>query len=379
MFAYQKTNRYFAQVAPGIEPLAAKELEAFGAKDIKNGYRGLFFQAARPVLYTANYQSRFCSRILAPLLRFDCHSSKYLYKTARKINWQEILSPDLTFAVSANVANSRVRHSQYAALCIKDAVADFFSELAGRRPDVDRLRPDVRLHLHLENNKATVYLDTSGGAMHRRGYRSESVEAPLQETVAAAIISYSGWDGATPLYDPFCGSGTLLLEALMQYCRIPAGWLRREFGFMRLPDYDKNLWCEIKKATDGAIRTLPKNLISGSDIDPGAVKAARANAKLLPGGDHIEIRQQDFTRLEFRERRTIICNPPYGIRLKKKGGMESLLEKFGEILKQRCPKSSAYIFLGKKELALHLHLRAKWKKSIRTGGLDGVLLRYDMF
>jgi len=379
MFTYQKTNRYFAQVAPGLESLAAAELTALGAEEIKNGYRGLYFNAGRAALYTINYRSRFCSRILAPLLRFDCHSEKYLRKTAKKIDWQQILAPDATFAVSANTSNSRLRHSQYAALCVKDAVADYFMEQCGKRPNVDRLHPDVRLHLHLENNKATVYLDTSGGALHRRGYRTASVEAPLQETVAAAIIANSGWEGETPLYDPFCGSGTLLLEAHMRYCRIPAGWLRKEFGFLRLPDFDEQTWQVVKSDADRGIRPLPEGLIGGSDLDPAAVKAARTNAARLPFGDKIRIVRKDVAELDRQERRTIICNPPYGIRLKRDDGAAELLAAFGTILRQRCPQSNAYVFLGKKELARHLGLRAAWKKPLSTGGLDGVLLKYEIF
>lgn len=379
VFAYQKSTRYFAQVAPGLEKLAEQELQILGADEIKRSFRGLYFKADKRALYAINYQSRFCSRILAPLLRFDCHSTKYLYKTAGNIAWQDILSPETTFSVSANTSNSRIRHSQYAALCVKDAIADFFISRAGRRPSVDRLSPDVRLHLHLENNKATIYLDTSGGALHRRGYRTKSGEAPMQETVAAAIIAYSGWDGETPLYDPFCGSGTLLLEAHMKYCRIPAGRLRTYFGFQRLPDFDEGLWLKVKVEADSGVRSLPQSLIGGSDMDPEAVEAARVNAGKLPSGGNILLSRKNYLEISDLRNYTIVCNPPYGLRIKKKDDINSFMRQLGHFFKKRCKGSTSYVFLGKKELADSLGLRASWKKKIQTGGLDGVLLKYRIF
>ncbi|MEJ2689150.1 MAG: THUMP domain-containing protein [Deltaproteobacteria bacterium] len=379
MFTYQKTNRYFAQIAPGLEGFAEQELHNLGGREVKPAYRGIYFSADRASLYRINYCSRFCSRILAPLLRFDCHSSKYLYKTARKIEWQALLTPTTTFAVSANSSHSHIRHSQYAALTIKDAIADSFLEALGIRPSVDRLTPDVRLHLHLENNKATIYLDTSGGALHRRGYRRESVVAPMQETIAAAVVAYSGWDGNRPLHDPFCGSGTLLLEALMYYCRIPAGYLRKAFGFQKLPDFEKTLGHRIKEEVDRQIRPLPCNLIHGSDIDPGAVRAARENARQLPGGTNISFEVKAYGRLPALDNFVILCNPPYGMRLKKHGNTDRLLAEFSQFCKEKCKGSTVSMFLGKKELAKCIGLRPAARQEIRTGGLDGILLRYEIF
>ena len=198
-------------------------------------------------MYRVNYMTRLATRVLAPLLTFDCHSDKYLYKTAYSIPWSELLSVKSTFAIDANVTASRIKHSQYAAQKLKDAIVDQFREESGVRPNVETRDPDIWLNLFIRNNKATISFDTSGGSLHRRGYRVASVEAPMQETVAAAIIRYTGWDGARQLYDPMCGSGTLLAEAAMHYCRIPAGYLRKKFGFMRLPDFNNSLWKKIKQ------------------------------------------------------------------------------------------------------------------------------------
>ena len=238
MFTYQKSDRYFAQIAEGLEDLGRKELQELGARDIKPGYRGFYFSADKDSLYRLSYCSRLLSRVLAPLILFDCHSAKYLYKTACKIDWASLIDLKDTFAVKANVSHSKITHSQYASLRLKDAIVDVFRSNTGERPNVDTKTPDVLFNLYIQNNKATIYLDTSGASLHRRGYRLQSIAAPMQEIVAAAIIRLSAWDGSRPLVDPMCGSGTLLCEAMMHYCRIPAGFLRKKFGLESLPDFD---------------------------------------------------------------------------------------------------------------------------------------------
>ena len=189
MFTYQKSGRYFAQLANGLEGLGKIELEKLGAHDIKPVYRGFYFSADKAALYRLNYCSRFLSRILAPLIGFDCHSDKYLYKTASKINWPSFISPKNTLPVKANVSHSKITHSQFASLRLKDAIVDAFRKKTGKRPNVDTREPDVLFNLHIQNNKATIYLDTSGASLHRRGYRIESITAPLQAIVAAAILT----------------------------------------------------------------------------------------------------------------------------------------------------------------------------------------------
>ncbi|MBW2522484.1 MAG: class I SAM-dependent RNA methyltransferase, partial [Deltaproteobacteria bacterium] len=178
MFSYQKSGRYFAQVATGLEELGRQELQQLGAREVKSGYRGFYFSADRATLYRINYCGRILSRVLAPLLRFDCHSDKYLYKTAAKIDWFALLSLKETFAVRANVSHSNIKHSQFAAQRLKDAIVDRFRQETGKRPSVDTREPDVLFNLHIGNNRATIYLDTSGASLHRRGYRLESVTAP---------------------------------------------------------------------------------------------------------------------------------------------------------------------------------------------------------
>jgi len=242
MYIYQEKNRYFAQIADGLEELGAEELLELGATDIRTVYRGLHFQADQDALYRINYTSRLITRVLAPLLSFKCHDTDYLYKRTREINWLDFLDESQTFAVFANVSNSHINHSQFAALRVKDAVVDFFRDDCGKRPSIDTESPHVWFNVFIEQNQATISVDCSGGSLHKRGYRQSTVEAPMQETLAAAIIRITEWDGERPLYDPMCGSGTLLSEAALKLSRTPSAWQRKHFGFKALPDYEFKIW-----------------------------------------------------------------------------------------------------------------------------------------
>ncbi|MFH1580883.1 MAG: THUMP domain-containing protein, partial [Pseudomonadota bacterium] len=274
-YQYQEDCHYFAMVADGLKEAGAEELSELGAEDVRPEFSGIHFRADKSTLYRINYLTRLLSRCLAPLISFDCHDTDTLYQKAKQIEWEDFFAEGNTFAVSGNVSDSEISHSKYAALRLKDAVADYFKEKTGQRPDVSARNPDILLNLHIRHDKAVISLDTSGGALHRRGYREETVSAPMQETVAAAIIRFSEWDGSVPLYDPLCGSGTLLCEALMRYSNIPAGVFRNRFGFEFLPDFDGAVWKQVKKEADGHIRELPKGLIAGSDVSAEAVSAAR--------------------------------------------------------------------------------------------------------
>jgi len=379
MFTYQKSGRYFAQIAQGLEELGKKELQQLGAQDIKTTYRGFYFSADKATLYRLNYCSRLLSRILAPLLRFDCHSDKYLYKTASKINWPSIIDLKSTFAVMANVSHSKITHSQYASLRLKDAIVDVFRKKTGKRPNVETREPDVLFNLHIQNNKATIYLDTSGASLHRRGYRQKSIAAPMQEIVAAAIISLSDWSGTRPLVDPMCGSGTLLCEAMMHYCRIPAGFLRKKFGFALLPDFDAEIWASVKKKEDSRIRSLPKGLISGSDESAEAIAATKTNTRCFAQGVNILLSSRSFQDIKSLENSVIICNPPYGMRLNTGGKIKDFMTQLGDFLKQRCKGSDAYIYFGNRELIKNIGLKPTWKKIIISGGLDGRLVKFSIY
>jgi putative N6-adenine-specific DNA methylase len=379
IYSYQKNSRFFAQIADGMEELGVEELTRLGAEEVKPTFRGLYFSADKEALYRINYTARIISRVLAPLMTFDCHSTDYLYKTARTIPWTDLFSLDKTFVISATVSNSKIRHSQYAGLVLKDAIVDSFRDRYNERPNVERINADICFNLHISHNKATIYLDTSGGSLHRRGYRQEALDAPMQETLAAAIIHLSGWDGQTPMYDPMCGSGTLLFEALMHYCRVPSAYLRESFGFRFMPDFDELIWDSIKREAQENIRPLTKGLIAGSDSSSQAIEIARMNSRNLPSGRNVRLSKCKFQDIESIRDTTIVCNPPYGLRMKNNMDMGTFMREFGDFLKQRCTGSAAYVYFGNRDLIKKVGLRSAWKKPLKNGPLDGRLVKYELY
>lgn len=395
MFQYQQRNQYFAQIASGFEEIAETELKSLGATHIIPAFRGLHFEASHEVLYRINYTSRLIVRVLAPLVTFDCHSDNYLYQTALKQDWSQFMTVRDTFAIHAVTSNTpSLTHSQYAALKVKDAICDFFRKKDGERPSVDIQNPDLGIHLFVRNNRATLSIDVSGGSLHRRGYRTVSVEAPMQETLGAAIIRLSSWDGERPLIDPMCGSGTLLCEAAMSYCRIPAGYLRKNrWGFERLPDFDSKVWKKVKEDADSNMRPLPAGLLFGSDISRDAVRATRTNLEELfgatgapctlnaPGGRVPPVALEcknvfDYPTLKNAD---IVVNPPYGVRLGDRESAEKLMKDFGDFLKQRCTGCTAYVYAGDRQLLKKVGLKPQWKKELNNGGLEGILGKIDLY
>ncbi len=378
-YQYQKDCSYFAQIADSLKEAGAQELAELGAEDIRPEFSGIRFRADKSILYRINYLTRLLSRCLAPLTSYACQDTDTLYQKAKQIEWEDFFTEGTTFAVSGNVSGSAISHSKYAALRLKDAVADYFKEKTGRRPNVSVRNPDILLNLHIRNDTAVISLDTSGGALHRRGYREETVSAPMQETVAAAMIRFSHWDGSVPLYDPLCGSGTLLCEALMRYSNIPAGIFRNRFGFELLPDFDGAVWRQVKKEADGHIRKLPQGLIAGSDVSAEAVRAARTNLMGLRYGNNISVDRADFRNLPALKEHVIVTNPPYGIRMGGDENLEIFYKDLGDFLKQKCQGSTAFVYFGDREYIKKVGLKASWKKPIKAGGLDGRLVKYVIY
>jgi putative N6-adenine-specific DNA methylase len=201
----------------------------------------------------------------------------------------------------------------------------------------------------------------------------------MQETLAAAIIRLSGWNGETPLYDPMCGSGTLLFEALMHACRIPAAYLRRSFGFRFMPDFEECTWESVKREADKHMRPLPKGLIAGSDSSAQAVEMARMNSRNLPSGKEVRLSRMRFQDIGSLRDTTVVCNPPYGLRMKKSEDMGTFMKELGDFLKQRCTGSTAYVYFGNRELIKKVGLRSAWKKPLKNGQLDGRLVKYELY
>ena len=380
MFDYQQSGRYFAQWAQGFDEMAIEEMTRLGADNVTPAYRGAHFCADPATLYGLVYRSRLVMRILAPLASFDCQNRDDLYRGGRAVDWGGLFSTGHTFAIVANVfGNTNLRHSQFAAMVLKDAIADAFRSRIGARPSVDRVDPDLWLNLHINGPRATIGLDVSGGSLHRRGYRQQTVAAPMQETLAAAMVALSEWQGERPLVDPMCGSGTLLCEALMAYCRIPAGYLRQGFGCRRLPDFDDNVWRQVKQKADGAIRPLPAGLITGCDVDPAAVKASAANCRQLPGGDTITLHRGDCLVHKGFPDHAILTNPPYGVRLGRNDDLAGFYGHLGDFFKRRCTGSRAVLFFGDKTMLKRIGLKPSWKKALKNAALDGRVAGFDLF
>lgn len=378
-YLYEKESRYFAQVAETVKDLAITELKELGAHGISPVFRGIWFSASKKNFYRIVYFSRLLSRVLAPLVSFECHDKDDLYKAAKKIRWEEFLTPKKTFSIVANVSESEITHSNFAGLRIKDAIADYFRDRTNKRPNVDAKEPYIIINLHIHRNVATLSIDASGGSLHKRGYREESVSAPMQETIAAAIIRLSEWDGAVPLYDPMCGSGTLLCEALMAYSRIPAQVFRTQFGFERLPDFNAVLWEQIKKECRDNFRELKANMISGSDVSDHSVNAARTNIMGLHFGSEITVELKDFREIEAIKNSVIVTNPPYGIRMGKDQNLNQFYKDLGLFFKSRCRQSTAFVYFGEPKYIKKVPLSPAWKRPLEIGGLDGKLVKYDLY
>jgi putative N6-adenine-specific DNA methylase len=244
---------------------------------------------------------------------------------------------------------------------------------------VDTEHPDVWFNLSIRQDRAVISLDTSGGSLHRRGYRRQSVAAPLQETLGAAVVRLSGWQGEKPLVDPMCGSGTLLAEAFMHYCRIPAAFKREKFGFEAMPDFDPRAWKSVRRESDARRRPLPEGLIRGSDSDRQAVAAARANLGEIPGTRGVPVERKDFRDLTGIPGASIVCNPPYGIRVGELEQARALYKEFGDFLKQRCPGSTAYVLCGNLELVDAIGLKPSRRFVLFNGPIECRLLKIELY
>lgn len=376
MFEYMRTGKYFAQIAGGLEAHAKEELINLGAEIVQEVPRGIRFACDPKTLYRIIYNARLVQRVLAPLISLDCHSEKYLYSQLNKnVDWTSLFRLDDIFSIISNVSDSKIGNSLYAGQVMKDAICDQFREKYNSRPDFSTKDPDISFSLHIRKNVATVSLDVAGKSLHKRNYRQGVNVAPMQETLAAAVIKLTEWKGENVLMDIMCGSGTLIIEALMRYCSIPAGYLRDDSGINFMPDFNEELWLKVRKDSNDAIIELPEGLIYGSDVSSKSLSYARKALDLLPSGDKVTLEVARFQDLPAGQDRTIICNPPYGVRM---GSIERSAELYGEIgdfLKQKCPASVGYILCGSAELVPKLRLRAHWKKSLKNGNLDTKLAK----
>ncbi|MEI2741288.1 MAG: bifunctional 23S rRNA (guanine(2069)-N(7))-methyltransferase RlmK/23S rRNA (guanine(2445)-N(2))-methyltransferase RlmL [Candidatus Competibacter sp.] len=375
---------FFATAPAGVEPLLEAELRALGAIDPKPARGGIRFQGPLELAYRACLWSRTASRILLPLAEFPVDSADALYQGIHAFPWEDHLQPDGSFYIEASGAGPGIDHSHYGALRIKDAIADRFRERYGRRPSIDRQQPDARIHSLLRDGRAAVSLDLSGDSLHRRGYRTATVAAPLKETLAAALLLKAGWPAIAaaggPLLDPLCGSGTLAIEAAWIAGDHAPGLLRADWGFSgwlgHIPALWNRLLAEASERRDAGYARIPT--IVASDRDPQAVKATAINAGRAGMAERIRIERRELAAAAPPDGTPglLIANPPYGERLGEQDEWSSLYTQLGELLKNRFAGWRAAVFTGAPELGKRMGLRAEKTHVFHNGPLECRLLRF---
>lgn len=362
--------RFFATAAKGTEALLAAELSELGLPGVRPARGGVYFGSSTEHAYRACLWSRIALRVHEPLASFSCRDAQELYDGVRSVDWSRYLGGGRTLAIRAAGQNAKLSHTQFIAMKAKDAIVDQLRERHGQRPSVDREAPDVLLFVHLVKDHASINLDYSGGSLHQHGFRAREGRAPLRETLAAALVRFSGWRGDVPLLDPMCGSGTLLIEAGLWATRRAPGLTRERFGFERWSSFDageRRVVAALREeARDSAV---PAPTLYGADADPAALEQARENA--AQAGLAIELSRVALDEQKPRATRgALITNPPYGERLDKPRELERDL---GGLL-SRFEQHQRALIVPK---TFKVTLRASRWLSIYNGPLECELRRYD--
>lgn len=366
-----------AKTFMGLEGVLAEELAGIGAHNIKPGRRVVSFTGDKETMYRANLQLRTAIRILKPIAHFRARSAEEMYDEVKEIDWSQFIEPGKTFAVDSVVYSDEFRNSRFVTYKVKDAIADQFRERTGTRPNVSVANPDIRLHIHIAEDDATLSLDSSGESLHRRGYRQESVEAPLNEVLAAGIILMTGWRGETDFIDPFCGSGTIAIEAALIARNIAPGIFRKSFAFERWPDFDADLLDSIYN--DDSNERSFEHHVYGYDNDPKAVQKANLNVKAASLGKDVTIQLQDFKDFQKPEKPAIIVtNPPYGERITTPN-LLATYKMIGERLKHAFGGNTAYVLSYREECFDQIGLKPSLKTPLFNGSLECELRKYAMF
>ncbi|EOV9672033.1 bifunctional 23S rRNA (guanine(2069)-N(7))-methyltransferase RlmK/23S rRNA (guanine(2445)-N(2))-methyltransferase RlmL [Cronobacter turicensis] len=378
-------NALFASTARGLEELLKTELENLGAQECQVVQGGVHFQGDAALVYQSLMWSRLASRILLPLGECAVYSDLDLYLGVQAIDWTSIFAPDATFAVHFSGLNDTIRNSQYGAMKVKDAIVDAFTRKNLPRPSVDRELPDLRINVWLNKDTASIAIDLSGEGLHQRGYRDRTGQAPIKENLAAAIVMRSGWEPGTPLLDPMCGSGTLLIEAAMIATDRAPGLHRTHWGFNGWAQHDESVWKEVKtEAQVRARRGLSEyaSRFYGSDNDPRVIERARTNARRAGLADIIAFSAQDVANLTNPlpegPTGTVISNPPYGERLESEPALIALHSLLGRIMKNQFGGWSLSLFSASPELLSCLQLRADRQFKAKNGPLDCVQKNYRL-
>ncbi|MFD2891487.1 class I SAM-dependent RNA methyltransferase [Flavobacterium chuncheonense] len=362
----------------GFEELLENELKQLGAQNVEKGTRVVSFVGDKGFMYKANLALRTALKILKPIKTFKAFNEKGLYNGIQSIDWSAYLNEHRTFVVETTLHSEHFNHSQFVALKSKDAIVDQFRDATGKRPNIDKDFPDLRIHVHIDRDLVTVSLDTSGESLHRRGYKTATNIAPINEVLAAGMLLLSGWDGTSHFVDPMCGSGTILAEAAMIACNIPANINRKEFAFERWNDWDSELFDTILESLLKKTREFHYT-ITGYDKAPSAVAKAKDNIKNANLDEYVSIRQANFFETEKMSEGPLhmVFNPPYGERLDI--NMERFYREIGDTLKQNYPNTNAWFITANLDALKFVGLKPSRKIKLFNGKLESRLVKYEMY
>jgi putative N6-adenine-specific DNA methylase len=373
------TERFFAPCPRGLEAALAAELTALEAQYVAPTEGGVAFSGPRELAYHANLESRLASRVLWQVAHGGYRDEDDLYRLAHGVDWSRHFAVDRTLRVDAVATRSLLASLEFATLRVKDAVCDRCREAVGKRPSVDKQRPDVRVHAYLNEREATIYLDTSGEPLFKRGWRREADAAPLRENLAAGLIALSGWTPGTPLLDPMCGSGTIAIEAaLIAADRAPG--LARTFGFQKLGWYNGPAWQRIRQRAHDRVRSPPATpAIFGSDSDARMLAQCRGNVVSAGIRGWIDVTQADvLTRAAPAPSGMLIANPPYGLRLDDAVALAAFYPRLGDALKQHFAGWTACLLTGDLRLAKLIGLKASQRTPLFNGNIECRLFRFEI-
>lgn len=373
----EKMEYFVAKTFAGLEPLLAKELEALGASNCRVLSRSVAFEGPLDLMYEANYRCRTALRVLWRQMSFTFNSNRQYYEQLFDFPAERFLDRDGTLAVHATIADTIFKTPLFASVLAKDAICDRFRDLYGERPSVDRESPDVQFHLHIHQNEAQLFLDSSGESLHKRGYKVRSHPAPINEVVAAAMLMLAGYDGSCDFIDPMCGGGTLPIEAAMMALHIPAGFYRRDYGFCHWKGFDPKHWKEIRSKAE--ILDNVDVEFYGSDINPRFVEIVRDNVAKAGLRDFIHIERRDMRQSSpARTPALVMMNPPYGERLEV-DDLASFYAEIGDTLKRNYAGCRAFLISSDTQALKRVGLKPSSKHTLFNGPLECRFLGYDLF
>ena len=365
-----------AKTFQGLEEVLAQELTELGFNEVQMGKRMVSFVGDKEAMYRANFCLRTAVRVLKPFHTFSARTPDEVYDAVKTLDWNQYIQPGQTFSIDATVYSSEFRNSRFVTYRVKDAIVDYFMEQQGRRPNISLTNPDIRINIHIAERDCTLSLDSSGESLHLRGYRVASVEAPINEVMAAALVKLSGWKADCDLIDPFCGSGTIAVEAALIARNIYPGVFRKKFGFENWPDFDPDLLSRIYE-DDSQEREFSHHIYA-YDLNRNAVIGAEENAKSAGVADCITCKQMNFQDFsQPKEKALIITNPPYGERLH--GGTLSLYELIGTKLKHEFTGGDAWLISSREELFDAIGMRPSMRYLLQNGALDCEFRKYQVF